>query len=440
MGGTHLARWTLAWFASALALLVLALILAPVLAPAPGDWRRGSGLALVHLIALGWLGQAMIGALIQFLPVLLARPLLWPGLSLPALALCGSGALLLAAGVAGLEGWPAAAALLPWAPLLSGLGFAMLLVMAGGALIGARGWRDDTGRMVILALAGLALAWLAGTGMARLLAGVDGPLWLPAQALPLHIGAGMGGWLGLAAMGVSWRLFAMFLLSPDPGGWLRRATALSGAAMIAALAAGIGLVAWGGPALPAAMLAALAALAAAILYLADLSRLWRSRNRPLPEVNMQISRHASGFLLLAVLLVPLALWRGGVLAEAAIFAALIGWLSTLTLAQMVKITSFLTWIQVFAPHLGRGRLPLVQDLVDENAARRWLWLWLAGAWLGSAALLAGHGSGFRVALLLLAVAALGLVRQIWLIRRLAHLQPGQRPAPPRLILPQPEQP
>ncbi|RJL01942.1 hypothetical protein [Paracoccus siganidrum] len=434
MPGKHLARWTLSWFASALLCLVLALALALVAAPAPGEWRRGVGLALLHLAAIGWLSQAMIGALIQFLPVLLARPLLWPGLSLAALLLTGPGAGLLALGFLGLEGWPPGLTLLAVAPLPLGLAFLLVMTLAAGPLVAARGWRDATGRMVILALVALGLAWLGGAGMARMLAGAGG-FTLPADLLPFHVTLGAAGWLGLAAMGVSYRLFAMFLLAPDPTGPLRPATALLALLMIAALALGMARGAAGGAASPA--LAAMAAAAAvALLYLADLSRLWRSRNRPRPEVNMRMSRPSLCFLALAAGLAPFAIRQGGALAEAAVFAALIGWLSTLTLAQMVKIVSFLTWIQIFAPRIGRGPLPLVQDLVDEPAARRWLLLWLAGAALGTLALLAGQPAAFRAAIACLLIAALGLLRLLWQIRRLARLAPGRHPGPlPPLFLP-----
>ena len=118
-----------------------------------------------------------------------------------------------------------------------------------------------------------------------------------------------------------------------------------------------------------------------------------------------------------------------------VVAALAGWLSLLTLAQLVKITSFLTWIQVFAPRIGRGPVPLVQDLTDPRAAGRGLALWAAGAAGGTLSLLLALPFGFRLSLAGMLLAALGLAWELLAIRRLSHLPPALRPAarPPLLF-------
>src|SRR5690606_16634106 len=156
------------------------------------------------------------------------------------------------------------------------------------------------------------------------------------------------------------------------------------------------------------MFAAIPAMLTVALYLVQMQRLWRSRRRPRPEVNMRWSRAALGFLGLCTLLTPPAIRLGGHWAEAAVFAALAGWLSTLTLAQMVRIVSFLTWIQVFAPRIGRQTVPMVDDLTDARRSGRWLALWSAGVLGGSLSLIAGSAGCFRLALIAMLIAALGL--------------------------------
>lgn len=436
MPDKQLSRWTLCWFASALAFLLATLALAVVLAPAPGDWQQGRGLALVHLFVLGWLGQMMLGAMMQFLPVFLARPLLWPRLPPVALLLLAPGVMLLAAGFFTLDGGGPGASLLKLAvlPLWIGLGLAMLPPAA--TLLAAGGWRDGSGGLVALALLALGLTLTIGGAMARMLAGAE-TLTLPPAALPLHIGLGLAGWLGLATMGVSYRIFGMFLIAPDKSGWPRRAVLALAPLLLALLA--LGLVPVLGraelpPALPIG--AAGLCLALATLYLLEIRRIWQGRRRLRPELNMRMSRPALGFLALAALLAPLAALLGGRLAEATVFAAATGWLSGLTLAQLLKITSFLTWIQVFSPRIGRSALPQVHELTSEAAGRRWLRLWFAGSGIGTLALLAGTAPLLRLALLLLLIAALGIAHELWRIRILAHVRPDLRPAPlPPLFLP-----
>ena len=160
--------------------------------------------------------------------------------------------------------------------------------------------------------------------------------------------------------------------------------------------------------------------------------------RPHPELNMSWSRAALGFLAVAVLILPIAIWKGEQFAEAAVFAALVGWLSTLTLAQIIRITAFLTWLQIFAPMIGRRKIPLVQNLI---APRRAIWalaVWSIATALGIASLLAGFAPGFGMALAGLLCAALMIARELLAIRSLRHLPAAERPAElPPLVLPVP---
>lgn len=425
MPGKQLSRWTACWFAGALVFLVATLAALTAGVAGPGDWSSGRALAVVHLGTLGWLVQAMLGALIQFAPVLAARALVLPRLALPALILTATGTLALALGFLGLEGWATGLELLGIAPALLGAGLLAAGGMVVGTLVAAGGWRDGAGRMVLLAFGGLAGLWLTGLGMALALAGLGEGAMLPG-GLPLHILLGAGGWLSVAAFGVSYKLFAMFLLAPEEGGALRRATFAGAVLTLALQIAGIALTLRG---IDMPLILPLTAGGSAVLpYVADIRGLWQARRRPVPEVNMQMTRPALVFLGLALALAFPAAMRGGVWAEAAVFAALAGWLSTLTLAQMVKIVSFLTWIQIFAPRIGRAPVPMVHDLTDARAATRWLWVWVTGASTGTAALLAANGFAFRLAAAMMLAAALGLIAEMVAIRRLTHLPAARRPA------------
>jgi len=60
------------------------------------DIAMPQSLLVVHLVAIGWLSLLMCGALFQFVPVLIARPLHSDGLPLPTLASLAAGLFLLA--------------------------------------------------------------------------------------------------------------------------------------------------------------------------------------------------------------------------------------------------------------------------------------------------------------------------------------------------------
>ena len=86
MVGVSLSRWTMSYFASALLALVVGRM------PDGGGLRIScraiaapETLVLVHVVAIGWLSLLMCGALFQFVPVLVARPLHSNSLPLPTL-------------------------------------------------------------------------------------------------------------------------------------------------------------------------------------------------------------------------------------------------------------------------------------------------------------------------------------------------------------------
>ncbi|MDR0807887.1 MAG: hypothetical protein LBE86_01965 [Gemmobacter sp.] len=435
MPGKSLSRWTMAWFGSALLFLLGACAMALFGLAGPGEWSRGAGMAVVHLFVLGWLCQVMLGALIQFVPVLAARPLAFPGLALPALAFSSAGIMALAAGFLTLDGHEALRPLFLLGPFSIGAAFMLVAVTVGATVLHRACLRLAEVRLVVLAMVALSGLWLSGAVMALTLAGTRIAVDLT-EALPLHMLLGLGGWLSLAAFGVSYKLFAMFLLAPEQGGMVRRAVFLTAVLVVALALWALCLLLAGRSGGRAVSVAIGLVPALTMIYLGEITRLWRSRRRPVPEANMLWSRMGLLFLALAALLIVPGWQFGGVWAEAAVFVALVGWLSLLTLAQMVKIVSFLTWVQIFAPRIGRQPVPVVQKLSDARAVASGLAFWSVGTVVGCLALLLGSSGGFLFAVLLLTLGALGVMRELIAIRHLSHLEPAERPAClPHLVLP-----
>ena len=391
-----------------------------------------STLVLVHLVTLGWLSLLLCGALFQFVPVLVAKPLRHPQLPLITLLLLVAGLLTLLSGFLGLDGTPSACrALFPIASTLLASGFGLVLWNLGRTLASARPLTLPA-RFVLVGLLSLVATVALGITFALVLGTdvtVPFAVRLFAYGLPLHIIAGLGGWLSLTAMGVSYRLLAMFMLAPESDRRSTRAVLLFGAGALGVSVLGgtvaIGLARGIAPVLAVAALPGLLAIA---LYVHDLVHLYRVRKRRVIELNSLMAAAAVGSLAIAAVLLVVLAGMGSLArnAGALVFLILFGWLSGLGLAKLYKIIPFLTWLECYGPVLGRAPTPRVQDLVAEQRARWWFALYFAAVWIGTGALL-GHALGlFRVAAALQWIATAGITVQLIRARRLIDVPASMR--------------
>jgi hypothetical protein len=178
-------------------------------------WMPGA-LAATHLIAVGYLGLIMCGALLQMLPVIAGAPV-------PAVRLAGTtthllltlGAALLAWGLSG--GGPT--------PILVGavaaaLGFLVFIVPVSIALARARG---GPGTRLALRTAAFSLVVTVVLGLV-LVAVVVGWIRLPnfARLVDTHAAWGLMGWVGLLVMGVAIQVLPMFYVTPPYPPAMRR--------------------------------------------------------------------------------------------------------------------------------------------------------------------------------------------------------------------------
>lgn len=391
-----------------------------------------STLVLVHLVTLGWLSLLLCGALFQFVPVLVAKPLRHPQLPLITLLMLVAGLLTLLSGFLGLDGTLSACrALFPIASTLLAAGFGLVLWNLGRTLASARPLTLPA-RFVLVGLLSLVATVALGITFALVLGtDVTAPfaVRLFAYGLPLHIIAGLGGWLSLTAMGVSYRLLAMFMLAPESDRRSTRAVLLFGAGALGVSVLG-GTVAIGFARGIAAVLAvaALPGLLAIALYVHDLVHLYRVRKRRVIELNSLMAAAAVASLAIAAVLLVVLAGMGSLArnAGALVFLILFGWLSGLGLAKLYKIIPFLTWLECYGPVLGKAPTPRVQDLVAEQRARWWFAMYFAAVWIGAGALL-GHALGlFRVAAALQWIATAGITVQLIRARRLIDVPASMR--------------
>src|SRR5581483_10944240 len=385
MVGVSLSRWTMSYFSAALFALVGAEMLMvagygfpnqPVTAP--------QTLVLVHLVAVGWLSLLMSGALIQFVPVLVAKPLVHPELPAAALALLVGGLASLILGFLGMTGL--ATGSMPWLPLgaISLLaGFLLNLWNLGRTLWSARPINLPA-RFVAVGLVSLVGVVTFGTIFSVTLGGWTSNaalIRLTSEAIPLHAALGLGGWLSFTAMGVSYRLLAMFMLAPESEHRTSRIALVTGTlAILILLIGGPVCILVFGVAVTHPLLAALAlAIVSLALYGHDIVRLYRARKRQKIELNARMAAVALGGLGLATLLLLAVTLRGAVDGRigAVAFLFAFGWPTGLGLAKLYKIVAFLTWLECYGELLGKRATPRVQDLVNEPRATPWFWLYFA---------------------------------------------------------------
>ena len=433
MNNIALSRWTMSYFVTALGAFAIAQVLmvlgygfpqAAAAAPAT--------LALVHIVALGWLSLLLCGALFQFVPVLTAHPLHSNSLPLPTLCCLIAGTLALVCGFLQLAGdIHAGPPCFVFAAVLLAAGFGLVLWNLGRTLWAARPLSVPA-RFVAAGLACLLAVLALGIVFALVLGGVltYGPaLQLVHAGLAVHIAAGLGGWLTFTAMGVSYRLLAMFMLAPElDGRGTRLGFALGCGALAVAIVGGVAAIGMGVRTSWVLLIAGALALGCLVFYGKDMVHLYRARKRRKIELNSKMAMLAQASLAAAVVLflLSLALSRIEQLLPALVYLLAFGWLSGLGLAKLYKIVPFLTWLECYGPVLGKKPTPRVQDLVTEQGARKWFLLYFAAVWLGSAVLLAGFAPLFRISAAVALFATGGIAFHLLRARLLLDVKPELR--------------
>jgi hypothetical protein len=415
----------MAYFATALSAFLLAQLLMVVGFTYPAaSLMSPRTLIGVHLLTIGWVTLLMMGALLQFVPVITGSSAIGERAGLASLVAIGGGLLGMILGFLALDGLLPAACV---AALPVGGGLVVAGVLLVGAIIGralaAGRPLALPGRFVAVGLCFLLLTVSFGLSFALALAWPEifpWGEWL-SRGLELHVMGGLVGWFTLTAMGVSYRLLSMFMLAPEEDGgigpWVLRLAA-------------VGLVVfWLGAFLdaPAAEIVGdggvVLLLGAAALYLADMVRIFRARRRPVLELNSKAG--AAALVALALCVIGFAALRATgdspALTGPLGYLLFFGWLSGLGLGQLYKIVPFLTWLERYGPRLGKEAVPRVQDLVDEHRATPWFIVYFLAVAAGAALGAAGLVDLWRAAIFLHFLASLLITRELW---RARHVEPS----------------
>jgi hypothetical protein len=360
-------------------LFLLAAAVLVVLAPAAlaSRWTPQS-LALTHALTLGFLAMAMLGALLQMLPVIAGSPL--PAarrvarLSHLSLVL---GTVSLVAGFATGE----AAALGAGVVLLDG-GFTVFLAAAAISL--ARAVSGVTVSGIRLAVISLAVTLLLGVALALARTG----WWLPPAveaAIAAHVAFGLLGWVLLLVTGVAYQVVPMFQITPPYSPHLSR---WLGGTLFALLL--LHVAAQLLPQLAIYMIDAGLAGGILLFALATL-RLQSRRRRKLQDVTLDYWRLGMASLI-ACVLVWLAARFWPAWADSDVYPLLLGVLFiggfavSVVSGMLYKIVPFLAWFHLQAQLQARaGSIPTMKEMIAERWMRGQFRLHLAACGLLAAA-------------------------------------------------------
>ncbi len=386
-GGAPSATLPLTYLVSAATAFVVALTALPWLAPElAGHYYHPRVLALTHTVTLGWITMSILGASYQLIPVVLELPL-WS----ERLARWQLGVLLV--GVTGMVAhfWIGSWAGLACAAALMGLAVSMHFINVAASLRRVDRW-TFTACLVALGQVGLAITVLFGTALAM------NHVWpfLPGELFPTlhaHVHLALAWWIAPMLIGVSARVFPMFLLSPEPQGWpgpVQLYGLLLGAPVLV-----VGLVA--APALVAPGALALAAAAAG--HVVWVIAMARGRRRAGLDWGLRFILTASGFLPLGTALglaLALDLMSGPRIALAYAVLLLGGWVSLSIVGMMLKIVPFLVWYRVYSPLVGRRPVPVLAEL-GWPAAEGMAWALLTAGFLSLAGAAAAENASWIAA-------------------------------------------
>jgi hypothetical protein len=344
-------------FAVALVHLAAGAIGLVVVAPdlAQGAFYLPRVIAVVHLFTLGFIVTTIFGALCQFLPVAVGRPMR------------SSVAAHVSFGAQSLGVGCFVAALIAGNPQLLHVGacglstaFVVFAINLAATLAPAR-----ERSLTWWALAGAALFLLVtpiyGVVLALDLHGgfVTDRFALVAQ----HAHVAILGVVLLVAIGVAHRLLPMFLLShgaSERPGWIAIALTFAGAFLLSVPVA-----------FPLrAPIAGTLGCAGVLAFVAQAATFFRHRKRRAIDAGMRLAAVGISALALASVLAPFALGRG--LADlrllATYFVVLLGGLTLFVAGHYYKIVPFLVWYYRFGPLVGERRVPTVAELFDARIA------------------------------------------------------------------------
>jgi hypothetical protein len=329
--------------------------------------------AVVHTFVLGWLVLSIFGALCQFLPVAIGRPVRSMAAAQVSFVAQVSGVLTFVGALL----FANRVSLYVGAGLLT-VSFVVFAANLGATLASARE-RPITWWALAGAAIFLALTPAFGVALAMNLHG-DAQLVHRFALVATHAHVALIGFVLLVVVGVAHRLFPMFLLSH---GASERPARVSVALLFSSAAVLSVPVDLGG--LVKAVAAGALAAGGLVAFIVQAALFFRHRKRRAIDPGMRLAAIGILGLAVALLLAPWALTSGisNLHLLSTYFIVLVGALALFVAGHYFKIVPFIVWYHRFGPLVGTRKVPRVADLYSEKAALLDGVLLVSG-WLGVA--------------------------------------------------------
>lgn len=344
-------------------------------------------LGIIHLIVLGFITTIIWGVLYQLLPVIFQTKLKSELLARINLLLHVCGTLLLTGSFLRPD-------LPPWIQWSGGLFLAFSVGVFGLNVLLTFFLKPEITieRLFILTSVG----WLFVTLIFGLLMILNkyGVLYAVPHhlLLPVHIFAGLAGWVLQLIIGVSAVLFPLFLLNHGIDKRLLKWIYISlNSGLVTGIAGHLTEI-------YSLKIAGIALITISVaLYLLFTVYLFRKRLKRTTDDPMRFSLKAYWFFGGIVLLFTTTLFFGNIIGETNLFKLfvalfLFGFVSTLIYGQTFKTLPFIVWLKCYKTLVGKHSIPLPKELYNEQLVRLQYYAHLSGICL----LLPGIATGYPV--------------------------------------------
>lgn len=318
-------------------------------------------IALTHLITLGWLAMAMIGAYYQMVPVLVGGHV--PYIHLSRLTHAGFviGVLFLVAGL-----YFFSPVLLAIATILLALSFLVFIVQLSMAV-----FRVAADRPTVLAMRVSLISLILAVALGIMFAGGYASWWdQPFERsviTGIHLTLGLFGWVGCLIMGVGFHVIPMFYITaPFPR---KRAKGMLLCQISSLIVLPCFLLAemfdfW-------IIAAGLPGFAGMLIFVFTIYELIHKRTRKVVDSTIRFWQVGLGSLVFSLVFLGLFQWYSNMV-FVFLFGVLflVGFAACIINGMLYKIVPFMIWFHRFSSLIGKANVPTLRDICPDKAARR----------------------------------------------------------------------